>query len=414
VHRHGQQAGAVGIGYWIAPRARRRGLATRAVRLAAAWALQEGGAARVEALVEPENTASKRVVEAAGFRCVRAPANRHKPGALKALVAELPSTIETVIVTDPDARILTPYDELVHVIFEFQRSGMAAMCPRIVAAGSGWLAQIQRLEYCLAFSVGRKSLANFSITSGAAVYRRDALEKLLDEHSLSAYAEDFENALIHDLALQRFHTKTLDIKSPFVNLLRTYGVTHVLSPFPGSDPALTLVAREPNAYIYRVEGAARVRLVRAARRLPTDAHVVARLRNPAFDPDREILLLDAPPSLHPVVDEAGDVPTDATPGRATLVRESARELVVEAVAQDDGFLLLADMYYPGWRAEVDGVPTPIYRANISLRGIALPKGQHTVRFVYEAPAFFRGLWISLTALGAILAWMTAAAYRRYA
>ncbi len=31
LHRHGQQAGAVGIGYWIAPSAHRRGLATRAV-----------------------------------------------------------------------------------------------------------------------------------------------------------------------------------------------------------------------------------------------------------------------------------------------------------------------------------------------------------------------------------------------
>jgi cellulose synthase/poly-beta-1,6-N-acetylglucosamine synthase-like glycosyltransferase len=137
-----------------------------------------------------------KMVEAAGFRCVRAAANRHKPGALKALVAELPATVETVIVMDPDARILTPFDEFVHVIFEFQRSGMAAMCPRIAAAGSNWLAHIQRLEYCLAFSVGRKSLANFSITSGVAVYRRDALEGLLNEHSLSAYAEDLENALI--------------------------------------------------------------------------------------------------------------------------------------------------------------------------------------------------------------------------
>ena len=67
LHRPGQQAGAVGIGYWIAPAARRRGLATRAVRLAAAWALHEAGTARVAALVEPANVASRRVVEAAGF-----------------------------------------------------------------------------------------------------------------------------------------------------------------------------------------------------------------------------------------------------------------------------------------------------------------------------------------------------------
>ena len=56
------------------------------------------------------------------------------------------------------------------------------------------------------------------------------------------------------------------------------------------------------------------------------------------------------------------------------------------------------MFYPGWRAQVDGVPTPIYRANVSLRVIALPKGQHTVRFWYEPAPFFRGLWISLISL----------------
>jgi len=135
-------------------------------------------------------------VEAVGFRCLRAAANNQKPAALKALVASLPPTIETVVIMDPDARIVTQYEEVVQVLFEFQRSGMAALCPRVAACGSNWLAQIQRLEYWLAFSVGRKSLSNFSITSGVAVYRRDALRSLLDDHSLSVYAEDLENALI--------------------------------------------------------------------------------------------------------------------------------------------------------------------------------------------------------------------------
>jgi hypothetical protein len=225
-----------------------------------------------------------------------------------------------------------------------------------------------------------------------------------------------ENSLMHDRAFYSFDTKTLVVWSPFVTLARTYGITHVLSPYPvaEADPGLTLVAREPNAYVYRVEGSARARVVRAARRMPTEAATLARLRDRTFDPDREILLHDAPDSVHPTVDEARTGPAGENPGRATITQENARELVVEAVAPEDGFLLLADMYYPGWRAEVDGVPTPIYRANISLRGIALPKGQHTVRFSYDAQSFFRGLWISLAALGAILLWLATAAYRRYA
>lgn len=61
------QPSTVGLGYWVIERARRQGLASRAVRLLATWALTEASLARVEALVELDNPASQRVVEGAGF-----------------------------------------------------------------------------------------------------------------------------------------------------------------------------------------------------------------------------------------------------------------------------------------------------------------------------------------------------------
>jgi [ribosomal protein S5]-alanine N-acetyltransferase len=64
----GPQAGTVGIGYWVIERARRRRYASRAVSLVAHWAITEAGLARVEALVEPNNVASQRVLENAGFQ----------------------------------------------------------------------------------------------------------------------------------------------------------------------------------------------------------------------------------------------------------------------------------------------------------------------------------------------------------
>lgn len=136
------------------------------------------------------------IIEAAGFRCMRAAANSGKPGALKTLVSSLPPEIESIIVMDPDVRILTSTDELLQIIFELQRSGMAALTPRVAAAGSNWLARIQRFEYWMACSLGRKSLADYTITSGVAIYRADALRRVFSEHSLSVYAEDFENTLI--------------------------------------------------------------------------------------------------------------------------------------------------------------------------------------------------------------------------
>ena len=59
--------GLYGIGYWLVRRARGSGLASRAVALIAPWALAQPGVSGLEALVEPWNEASCRVVERAGF-----------------------------------------------------------------------------------------------------------------------------------------------------------------------------------------------------------------------------------------------------------------------------------------------------------------------------------------------------------
>ncbi len=60
--------GTVEIGYWLIERARGRRLASAAVGLLARWALTDAALERVEALVEPENVASRRVLERVGFR----------------------------------------------------------------------------------------------------------------------------------------------------------------------------------------------------------------------------------------------------------------------------------------------------------------------------------------------------------
>jgi cellulose synthase/poly-beta-1,6-N-acetylglucosamine synthase-like glycosyltransferase len=104
------------------------------------------------------------------------------------------------MVVDPDIQIREPGEgssiDLDRAIGDFQRSGAAAMCPRVMIDPDGFLARFQAFEYALAFRVGRASLADYSITSGVSIYRRDALLRALDAHSHSVYAEDLENALI--------------------------------------------------------------------------------------------------------------------------------------------------------------------------------------------------------------------------
>jgi cellulose synthase/poly-beta-1,6-N-acetylglucosamine synthase-like glycosyltransferase len=135
-----------------------------------------------------------------GWRCFDDGVNRRKPAALKVLLERLPAHIETVVVVDPDIRIrgrgAGSSAELERVIGDFQQSGAAAVCPRVMIEPDGFLARFQAFEYALAFRVGRESLADYGVTSGVSIYRRDALWRALHEHSLSVYAEDFENAVI--------------------------------------------------------------------------------------------------------------------------------------------------------------------------------------------------------------------------
>ena len=137
----------------------------------------------------------------AGWRCFDEDVNRRKPGAIRRLLERIPSHIETIMVIDPDIHIRGLRDgsviDLNRFVSDFQQSDAAAACPRIMIEPDGFLARFQSFEYALAFCVGRRSLAAFSITSGCvSIYRRSALTRVLNEHSLSIYAEDLENAVI--------------------------------------------------------------------------------------------------------------------------------------------------------------------------------------------------------------------------
>src|SRR5262245_36342532 len=62
-----QDPALASVGYWLRPEARGRGAATVAVQLVARWAFDKLGVERLELTTAPENVASQRVAERAGF-----------------------------------------------------------------------------------------------------------------------------------------------------------------------------------------------------------------------------------------------------------------------------------------------------------------------------------------------------------
>jgi hypothetical protein len=118
------------------------------------------------------------------------------------------------------------------------------------------------------------------------------------------------------------------------------------------------------------------------------------MRDPAFDPRKEVLL-DAP--LETMPDAA---PDDV--GQASMARYSSTRVVIDVHAAEDCLLVLCDQYYPGWRATVDGRPTPVNPAYHAFRCVYVPAGDHRVEFFYFPASFRAGLAMSTATLLAML------------
>jgi hypothetical protein len=91
-------------------------------------------------------------------------------------------------------------------------------------------------------------------------------------------------------------------------------------------------------------------------------------------------------------------------GRARVVGEGVNSLTVEVTLPDDGWLCVAETWYPGWEAAVDGRRESIREANAFFRAVRVPAGRHFVEFRYEPDSYRNGLALTATALLAGATW----------
>ena len=87
---------------------------------------------------------------------------------------------------------------------------------------------------------------------------------------------------------------------------------------------------------------------------------------------------------------------------SAIVTDDERVVEVEAQLAAPGLVVLADAYYPGWEAAVDGAAAPIVATNHLFRGVHVPAGRHRIRFRYAPATLPIGALASLGALTAIV------------
>ncbi|MBK7368502.1 MAG: hypothetical protein IPJ04_11485 [Candidatus Eisenbacteria bacterium] len=85
----------------------------------------------------------------------------------------------------------------------------------------------------------------------------------------------------------------------------------------------------------------------------------------------------------------------APAGVANITKYGLHEVEIEAEASGAALVRLSDLWYPDWKATVDGKSAEILRADHALRAVVIPAGKHTVRFTFESASFRNGLTLSV-------------------
>lgn len=112
----------------------------------------------------------------------------------------------------------------------------------------------------------------------------------------------------------------------------------------------------------------------------------------AVDFSREVVLEK---NLDTAVSDTGKIP----PSHRLECREyTDNRIVFDVTTEQPAVLTVSEIWYPAWRATIDGVSAEVYRANYCFRGIVVPAGTHSVEMFYKSTAFNRGKWITILTL----------------
>jgi len=154
------------------------------------------------------------------------------------------------------------------------------------------------------------------------------------------------------------------------------------------------------------EALPRAWIVHSAQRVGSGKEALDLLDSDKVDPKETVLLEEELP-------QQMSQPDPASAEQAEVKEYQPNRIQVETSTEGSGLLVLSEVYYPSWKAYVDGQPTSIHVADQLLRAVAIPAGEHTVELRYESWTLRAGVTISLVAYGALIALAVITGARRW-
>lgn len=189
------------------------------------------------------------------------------------------------------------------------------------------------------------------------------------------------------------HLQATETFDQAVNELRKFqllGVQYVVTKRAITHGAFTLLATEGDARLYHyTEAMPRAWLVHHATVIPAEK-IFATLNSHEFNHQMSVVLSSPSPI-------ALAVPPQPTDGVA-ITQHGAGHLTIQTASTTNGLLVISEIFYPGWKAYVDGQAAPIMSANGLLLAVPMPSGSHKIELTYDPDWWKIGMVVSTLSL----------------
>ena len=241
-------------------------------------------------------------------------------------------------------------------------------------------------------------MADLSLPSNRLEYR--ILSKGLAENSGILY--DFYHVDGYD----DFRTKTgLELRDRAFDdarIARLLGTQYLLHGFRYEKepiaPGWELIAQPAGVKIYeRIDAQSRAFIVYDVIAAENEAHSLHLIDDPALDFTRTAVV-----EVVPNTSCAIETPPAGADAQVEILAYNPRQVVLKTDTPTTGWLVLSDLYYPGWTAAVSGSPAAIQPTNYGLRGVCVPAGTHEIVFDFEPDILNYGVAVTGAALIVLL------------
>ena len=177
-------------------------------------------------------------------------------------------------------------------------------------------------------------------------------------------------------------------------ILNLTSTRFIISPFQFNDLDFKFLKKisPPNDknwspfYIYEnIKYLQRIRFVSNYINAKDEDQALEKINSKDFDPENSVVV-------------EGDFKKrklEKSTGEIKIIKDLNEEIIFNVENNKDEILVMADSYYPGWKATVDGKNTKIYPANINQRAIFVPAGHHQIQFKFVPQLFEIGKKISI-------------------